>query len=58
MTEALASEPDAGPVRTGVPEVDSVLESVDGLEGTDVAGHPEVFEQAHEQLRSALDGHA
>ncbi len=43
---------------TGVPEVDAVLESVAGVDQTDVAEHPAVFEKAHEQLRRALDGPA
>ena len=46
------------PVRTGVEEVDSVLASLEGLDEADVAEHPAVFEAAHEQLRSALDGRA
>ena len=56
MTEAAPYAPEPDPARTGVPEVDAVLEAVEALEGTDVAGHPQVFEQAHEQLRRALDG--
>ena len=56
MTEAQTSTPDPEPVRTGVPEVDAVLESVEALEGSDVAGHATVFESAHDQLRRALDG--
>lgn len=60
MTEAQShqSSGDAGvePVRTGVADVDSVLEEIDGLDATDVSEHPAVFERAHEQLRRALDG--
>ena len=44
------------PVRTGVAEVDAVLESVEALDDVPVAEHPPVFESAHEQLRRALDG--
>jgi hypothetical protein len=43
------------PVRTGVEEVDDVLASVDGLEGTPVDDHVAVFENAHDRLRRALD---
>lgn len=55
MTESYASAPEADPVRTGVPDIDAVLESLEGLEASDVAGHPAVFEAAHERLRAALD---
>ena len=55
MTEAQSFTPEPDPVRTGVPEVDAVLEAVVGLDETDVAEHPAVFERAHEQLRRALD---
>ena len=60
MTEAqsIAPETESEPVRTGVPEVDAVLESLAGLDETEVAEHPAVFEVAHEQLRRALDGPA
>ena len=58
MTEAQSFTPEPDPVRTGLPEVDVVLESVAGLDETDVAEHPAVFEGAHEQLRRALDGPA
>lgn len=44
------------PVRTGVEEVDAVLESVEDLESRPVEEHVAVFENAHEQLRRALDG--
>ena len=56
MTEAQSFARESEPVRTGVPEVDAVLESVVGLDETDVADHPAAFEGAHEQLRRALDG--
>ena len=42
-------------MRTGVEEVDDVLDSVEGLEGTPVDEHVAVFEDAHERLRGALD---
>lgn len=44
------------PVRTGVEEVDAVLESVEDLESRPVEEHVAVFENAHEKLRRALDG--
>lgn len=56
MTEAHPETYQPDPVRTGVPEVDAVLDSLAGLEETEVAEHPAVFESAHERLRSALDG--
>ncbi len=58
MSEAHPETTDIEPVRTGVEEVDALLASLDELDGTDVAEHPAVFEAAHEQLRSALDGRA
>jgi hypothetical protein len=56
MSEARPETTDPEPVRTGVEEVDVVLESVEGLDQQDVTEHPAVFEAAHERLRSALDG--
>jgi len=56
MSEARPETIDTEPVRTGVEEVDAVLESVEALDQQDVAEHPAVFEAAHERLRSALDG--
>lgn len=44
------------PLRTGVPEVDAVLESVSALDDAPVDEHPAVFEAAHDRLRRALDG--
>jgi hypothetical protein len=61
MSENPAYQPDgapqapAEPVRTGIEEVDAVLEAVEALEGAPVDDHVAVFEQAHEQLRRALD---
>jgi hypothetical protein len=43
------------PVRTGVEDVDAVLDSVDDLEGRPVDEHVATFESAHERLRGALD---
>jgi hypothetical protein len=48
--------PDAEPQRTGVEEVDDVLDSMQGLDERPVEEHPAVFERAHERLRQALDG--
>lgn len=43
---------------TGVAAVDAVLASVHALDEQPVAEHVAVFEQAHDQLRRALDpGH-
>lgn len=55
MSQAHPETPEHDPVRTGVPEVDAVLEAVEGLEDVDVSDHPAVFESAHERLRRALD---
>jgi len=41
---------------TGNPAVDEVLASLEGLAERPVDEHVAVFERAHEQLRSALDG--
>ena len=40
---------------TGLTRVDTVLESVAALEDRPVEEHVAVFEEAHEQLRRALD---
>lgn len=53
---AAASQEFSEPVRTGVEEVDVVLESVDDLDGAPVDEHVAVFEGAHDRLRRALDG--
>jgi hypothetical protein len=56
MTESdQESTTPAEPVRTGVAEVDAVLDSLVDLGERDVAEHPAVFESAHERLRRALD---
>ena len=46
---------EADPVRTGVPEVDEVLESVEGLDDRPLEEHVGAFEEAHTRLRRALD---
>jgi hypothetical protein len=50
-----AAEPAVAVEPTGNSAVDAVLESLAGLAERPVAEHVTVFEQAHEQLRSALD---
>lgn len=51
-----AELPEAGdPVRTGVADVDAVLEAVEELEGRPLEEHVAVFEDAHGRLRRALD---
>ncbi len=63
MSEQPETPPDADPaeasaesLRTGNAAVDRVLDSLDSLDGAPVDDHVAVFERAHEQLRSALDG--
>jgi hypothetical protein len=46
---------EAEQVRTGDARVDGVLASLDGLDDRPVSEHAAVFEQAHEQLRAALE---
>jgi len=46
---------DADVVRTGDARVDAVLESLAELDDRHVREHAAVFEQAHEQLRAALE---
>jgi hypothetical protein len=46
---------DDEPVRTGVERVDAVVVEVEGLAERPVEEHVGVFENAHEQLRRALD---
>ena len=48
-------EAEAEQVRTGDTRVDAVLASLDGLDDRPVSEHADVFEQAHEQLRAALE---
>ncbi len=54
LESGLESAPES--TRTGNPAVDDVLTSLDGLADLPVDEHVAVFERAHEQLRSALDG--
>ena len=55
MSEETFEQPETTPVRTGVAEIDAVVESVAALDPEDVAAHVEVFERAHETLRRGLD---
>lgn len=43
-------------VRTGNDRVDSVIAAIEGLEVVPVEEHVAAFEQAHDELRRALDG--
>jgi hypothetical protein len=43
-------------VRTGDDRVDSVIATIEALEGRPVEEHVAAFEQAHDELRRALDG--
>lgn len=45
----------ASEMATGMASVDDVVEAVAALEDRPVEQHVAVFEQAHEQLRRALD---
>lgn len=42
--------------QTGVPEVDAVLQDVDAVSDRPVDEHVEIFDDAHQRLRQALDG--
>lgn len=42
-------------LRTGVEAVDAVVAAVDGLTGTPIDEHAQVFGAAHDALRRALD---
>ena len=48
-------ETEAEQVRTGDARVAGVLASLDSLDDRPVSEHAAVFEQAHEQLRAALE---
>ncbi len=48
---------DERPEPTGLARVDAVLDAVAGLGDQPVAEHVAVFEQAHTELRAALDPH-
>ncbi len=58
MTQEPTHDLEAAPeqVRTGEGRVDAVIASVEGLSGRPVEEHVTVFEQAHDELRRALDG--
>jgi hypothetical protein len=56
MTERSPETDPPEPERTGVEEVDEVLDSLRDLADRPVEEHPAVFERAHERLRKALDG--
>ena len=51
----VSDDAEAEQVRTGDARVDAVLASLDGLDERPVSEHAVVFEQAHEQLRAALE---
>jgi hypothetical protein len=53
--EAVAPREAAGYEPTGVDAVDRVLDDVAAVVGSPLSEHVRVFEQAHEQLRRALD---
>ncbi|MGI8524438.1 MAG: hypothetical protein ACR2K3_14190 [Nocardioides sp.] len=53
-----APETSADAVRTGVPDIDEVLESVEGLDDRPLDEHVGAFEEAHTRLRRALDSGA
>jgi hypothetical protein len=55
MTEGIEATAAAAQVRTGVPLVDSILESVEAAADLPPEAQVGVFERAHEQLRRALD---
>jgi hypothetical protein len=58
VTEQFAEQTDAlgeRPEPTGIERVDAVLDAVAGLGDQPVADHVAVFEQAHTELRAALD---
>ncbi|MDP3893546.1 hypothetical protein [Nocardioides sp.] len=42
-------------VRTGDERVDAVIAAIEGLDGQPVDEHVPAFEQAHDELRRALD---
>jgi hypothetical protein len=46
---------EAEPVRTDNPRVDAVLDAVEQVEQRPVDEHVAVFEDAHRELRAALD---
>lgn len=58
MNDDLTETTESGAPRTGVADVDQVLDAVDTLADRPVEEHVAVFEQAHERLRRALDAPA
>ncbi len=52
---AAEGEPEADRPRTGVAGVDAVVDDVAALDARPLEEHGEVFEDAHERLRRALD---
>lgn len=52
---SVAAQAGAPPI-TGVPSIDTALSRVDGLDGAPLGDHAAVYEQAHADLRGALDG--
>lgn len=56
FAESVEAEEPASVGTTGNEAVDSVLADLEGLDDKPVEEHVAVFERAHEQLRSALDG--
>lgn len=54
-SELDSPEPEWAAEQTGNDTVDGVLAKLSGLDDLPVDAHVAVFEQAHEQLRSALD---
>lgn len=46
------------PVRTGDPDVDKVLESIEGLDDRPLEEHVGALEEAHTRLHGALDSAA
>ena len=43
------------PASTGLPRVDAVVDAVAGMGSVALVEHVQVYEQAHRELRSALD---
>jgi len=58
VPDEIAPAPDEAvtePVRTGMQDVDAVVDSVSDLADRPVDEHVAVFESAHEELRRTLD---
>ncbi|WP_323792197.1 hypothetical protein [Nocardioides sp.] len=43
------------PAATGLPRIDAVVDAVASMGSVDLSEHVRVYEQAHRELRSALD---